>query len=123
MTRHLRRSILRRGHRRRWFGAMATVLILAGAPVVAAPSAGAASNGLWSVYPTTVPGQPSRVFVQPELDPGKTYADSVTVANYTSAPLDFNLYGSDAFNTPGGGLSLRRRTDPQVDIGKWIVLP
>jgi hypothetical protein len=123
MTRHFRRSILGHGHRRRSLGALAALLILAGAPLVSTTPVGAASNGLWSVYPTTVPGQPSRVFVEPELVPGKTYADSVTVANYTGASLDFNLYGSDAFNTPGGGLSLRRRTDPQVDIGKWIVLP
>jgi hypothetical protein len=123
MALHVRRTIPRRGHRRRRLGAGAALIILVGAPLFSAPPAGAASNGLWSVYPTTAPGHPSRVFVQPALVPGKTYADSVTVANYTSAPLDFNLYGSDAFNTPGGGLSLRRRTDPQVDIGKWIVLP
>ncbi len=90
---------------------------------VATVPADAASNGLWSVYPTTVAGQPPRVFVQPELIPGKKYTDSITVANQTAAPLTFNLYGSDAFNTPGGGLSLRRRTDPQVGIGAWIKLP
>jgi hypothetical protein len=57
------------------------------------------------------------------LTPGKVYADSVTVANYTSAPLDFHIYASDAVNTPGGGLSLRPRTTAQQDIGAWIHLP
>jgi hypothetical protein len=114
------------GMPRRWkqiCGVAVTLLILLGVPLVATGPATAASNGLWSVYPTTVPGQPDRVFVQPLLTPGKSYLDSVTIVNYTAAPLTFNLYGSDAFNTPGGGLSLRRRTDPQVDIGKWIKLP
>jgi hypothetical protein len=55
--------------------------------------------------------------------PGTSYADSVTVANYTTTPLTFHLYGSDAFNAPGGGLSLRRRTDVRKDIGGWIRLP
>jgi hypothetical protein len=105
-----------------WGGAVILLMVL-GAPFVATGPATAASNGLWSVYPTAIPGQPSRVFVQPKLTPGKVYSDSVTVSNYTAAPLTFNLYASDAFNTPGGGLSLRRRTDPQVDIGKWIKLP
>ncbi len=91
--------------------------------LVASPPARAASNGMWSVFPTTLRGQAPREVFQPELTPGKPYSDSVTVANYTTSPLTFHLYGSDAFNTPGGGLSLRRRSDVQVDIGNWIKLP
>lgn len=91
--------------------------------LVTSPSARGASNGMWSVFPTTLRGQAPREVFQPVLTPGKPYSDSVTVANYTSAPLTFHLYGSDAFNTPGGGLSLRRRTDAQVDMGTWIKLP
>ncbi len=90
---------------------------------LAAQPASAASNGLWSVFPTTLHGQAPRAFVRPMLTPGKGYEDSVTVANYTSAPLTFNLYSADAINTRGGGLSLKRRTDLQTDIGKWIRLP
>jgi len=85
-------------------------------------TAGAASNGLWSVVPSLEPGHPSRVFVKPTLIPGQPYADSVTVANFTSAPLTFNLYAADAFNIAGGGLSLRRPTDPQLGIGAWTTL-
>jgi hypothetical protein len=101
-----------------------TALIL-GAMLGVAPSmpTSAASNGLWSVFPTTLPGHAPRAYVQPVLTPGKPYVDSVSVANYTAAPLTFHLYGSDAINTPGGGLSLRRRIDVQKDIGKWITLP
>jgi archaellum component FlaF (FlaF/FlaG flagellin family) len=61
--------------------------------------------------------------VEPSLTPGKVYVDSVTVTNYTSAPLTFNLYGADAVNTAGDGLSLRRRTDVQIAMGRWIKLP
>src|SRR6516225_5673493 len=77
----------------------------------------AASNGMWSVSPTTLPGHAPRAYVEPVLTPGKPYTDAVTVANYTEAPLTFHLYGADAINTPGDGLSLRRRTDVQSDIG------
>ena len=85
--------------------------------------ASAASNGQWSVYPTTLPGQAPRAVVRPTLTPGKTYSDAVTVANLTATSLTFHLYAADAINTPGGGLSLRRRTDVQRDIGNWIKLP
>ena len=114
----------RRPRARGWLAAaLLALLVLATTWTTGANPSGAASNGLWSVYPTTVAGQAPRVFVQPELIPGKKYADSITVANQTAAPLSFNLYGADAFNTPGGGLSLRRRSDPQVGIGAWIKLP
>jgi len=58
----------------------------------------------------------------PSLVPGKTVTDSVTVANLSAAPLSFDLYAADAFNTPGGGLSLRRQVDPVEGIGAWIRL-
>jgi hypothetical protein len=104
------------------WSAMAAVMLAAACSLPATP-AWAASNGLWSVSPTTLPGHSPRAFFQPELTPGKPYVDSVTVANYTADPLTFHLYGADAINTPGGGLSLRRRTDVQEDMGKWITLP
>jgi len=88
-----------------------------------AQSASAASNGQWSVFPTTPRGQAPREFFHPVLMPGKAYADSVTVANYTSGALTFHLYGADAINARGGGLSVKRRTDTQTDMGRWIKLP
>ena len=105
-----------------WF-AMAVLIIGSAFGVAPASPSSAASNGLWSVFPTPQPGKAPRPFVQSVLTPGKVYVDSVTVANYTAAPLTFHIYGSDAINTSGGGLSLRRRTDVQKDIGKWISLP
>jgi hypothetical protein len=104
-----------------WFATAA--LLFAAACSLPATPASAASNGLWSVSPTTLPGHSPRAFFQPQLTPGKPYVDSVSVANYTAEPLTFHLYGADAINTPGGGLSLRRRTDVQEGMGKWITLP
>ncbi len=105
-----------------WLGALATLVLAAGLAVPPAPPAGAASNGTWSVYPTTLPGGTPRVVFSPQLTPGETVDDSVTVSNISASPLSFDLYAADAFNTPGGGLSLRRRIDPIEGIGAWIRL-
>ena len=88
----------------------------------AADPAGAASNGSWSVYPTTPPGGTPLVVFSPKLVPGETTDDSVTVSNLSAGPLSFELFAADAFNTPGGGLSLRRKVDPVEGIGAWIHL-
>jgi len=88
-----------------------------------APAARAADNGHWSIFPTTVPGQLARPYFQPLLVPGVPLQDSVTVTNKTDTPLTFNIYAADAFNTTVGGFSLRRRTDPKVDIAKWVQFP
>jgi len=99
------------------------VLALAvGLGLPAAGQAGAASNGSWSVYPTTPAGGTPRVVFSPKLVPGQTTQDSVTVSNLSAGPLTFELFAADAFNTPGGGLSLRRKVDPVEGIGAWIHL-
>lgn len=96
-------------------GLMLAVVFLSSSP----GPAGAASNGLWSITPTVAPGQPPRPYVITAVAPGKVYRGSVTIANLTPAPLTFNVYPADGLNTSGGGLSLRRRTDPQTGIGAW----
>jgi hypothetical protein len=97
---------------------LAVVAMLAVTPL----DAGAASNGLWSVFPSAPPGQPAPPFLTPELTPGTQSTGSVTVDNYTGSPLSVNLYAADAFNTAQGGLSLRRQIDPQFGIGRWLHL-
>ncbi|MFZ0250358.1 MAG: hypothetical protein WAL61_10475 [Acidimicrobiales bacterium] len=105
-----------------WLWAFAALALALGLSLPTASPAGAASNGSWSVYPTTLAGQAPRVVFSPELVPGKTIDDSVTVSNLSAATLSFELFAADAFNTPGGGLSLRRRVDPVEGIGAWIHL-
>lgn len=85
-------------------------------------NADAASNGSLSVYPTIHAGQGARVVFNLQLTPGKTFADSVTVANLSPMPQSYNLYAGDALNTAGGGLTLTRRVDPVQGIGSWIRL-
>lgn len=93
-----------------------------GIPSLAAP-AGAADNGLWSVFPTTAPGElTQRPYFQPVLRPGVQVQDSVTITNKTDAPITFELRAVDAFNTPEGGFALRAGTAPKRDMGAWITL-
>ena len=82
----------------------------------------AATNGAWSVQPTTTPGEQPRPFFEPLMAANSTYPDSVTVSNETSKPLTFNLYPADGLNTAGGGFSLRPRTEIQHGVGTWIHL-
>jgi hypothetical protein len=105
-----------------WLCALAALALALGLSLPAATPAEAASNGSWSVYPTTAAGQTPRVVFSPKLVPGKTLDDSVTVSNLSAAALSFELFAADAFNTPGGGLSLRRKVDPVEGIGAWIHL-
>jgi hypothetical protein len=105
-----------------WALAALPLALMLGLGIPTADPAGAASNGSWSVYPTTPTGGTPRVVFSPKLVPGKTADDSVTVSNLSAAPLSFELFAADAFNTPGGGLSLRRKVDPVEGIGAWIRL-
>jgi hypothetical protein len=102
-------------------GAIVGIFLLSTLVSEAAP-ADAASNGTWSIYPTTSPGTRAQVVFSPVLTPGGTVAASVTISNLSSSSLSFDLYSADAFNTPGGGLSLRRRVDPVEGMGAWIRL-
>ena len=105
-----------------WALAALALTVVAGFGLPAADPAGAASNGSWSVYPTTPAGGTPRVVFSPKLVPGETTDDSVTISNLSAGPLSFELFAADAFNTPGGGLSLRRKVDPVEGIGAWIHL-
>jgi hypothetical protein len=105
-----------------WLFAIAGLVVAFGLAFPPAEPAGAASNGSWSVYPITQPGSTPRVVFSPKLVPGENTDDSVTVSNLSANPLSFELFAADAFNTPGGGLSLRRKVDPIEGIGAWIHL-
>ena len=85
--------------------------------------AGAASNGHFSIFPTTVSGQLPRTYFQPVLAAGQTYQDSATVINQTADTATFNIYATDATDTRTGGFALARRTAPKVGMGAWVQLP
>ncbi|NUO47048.1 MAG: DUF916 domain-containing protein [Streptomyces sp.] len=84
-----------------------------------APSAHAADNGSWSVYPLS-----SKVAVRPyfylSADPGQTITDKVVVANKTGKPLTFRLYAADAYNTArDGGFAVRTMKERMRGVGVW----
>lgn len=117
-----RRSRVGAAPARARLGLLLGVAVVAAVLLGTAGRASAASNGLWSVFPTNTPGQRPQAYLTPELTPGKLTFGSVTIDNFTLSPLTLDLYAADAFNTPGGALSLRRQTDPQVGIGRWTHL-
>ncbi|WP_225805397.1 WxL protein peptidoglycan domain-containing protein [Streptomyces sp. NK15101] len=95
---------------------LSTLLVLLGL----APGARAAENGEWAVYPAAsrLGGRP---YFYLSADPGTKLTDRVTVANKTSAPLTFRLYGADAYNTDrDGGFAVRTRQEKQTGAGAWI---
>ncbi|TDC73607.1 DUF916 domain-containing protein, partial [Actinomadura sp. 7K507] len=58
-----------------------------------------------------------------EAPPGETVKDAVQITNLTGEPLDFRLYGADAYNTPrDAGFALRAANEPSKDVGAWITL-
>ncbi|MEV6250302.1 DUF916 domain-containing protein [Streptomyces sp. NPDC051742] len=94
--------------------------LLAGLCLGPAPSAGAAENGEWAVYPAAA-RLGSRPYFFLTADPGSTLTDRVTVANKTAAPLTFRLYGADAYNTDrDGGFAVRTQREKQTGAGAWI---
>lgn len=90
---------------------------------LSAAPANAATNGGWSVFPTTLPGHQTRAYFLVALKPDVPYSDSVTIANETSGSLTFNLYAAAAYNTANGAYTAYPRTTPKTGVAQWIHLP
>ncbi|MEU5983433.1 DUF916 domain-containing protein [Streptomyces sp. NPDC047434] len=98
-------------------------------PAVAATGAGAggaASSGnaggasAWSVRPA---GTAARTAFVMDSAPGAIVRDAVRVSNLSDAPLSFQVYGSDAYNTPrDGALAYRQAGEAQTGLGGWLAL-
>ncbi|MCZ4100140.1 WxL protein peptidoglycan domain-containing protein [Streptomyces sp. H39-C1] len=96
----------------------------------AAGPAGAADNGRWSVFPAPAGGakdktstSQERQFFTLEAGPGTTVKDKVSVSNLSDAPMQFRIYGADAYNTPrDGGFAVRGPEETNKDIGTWVKL-
>jgi hypothetical protein len=118
-------------HRGRATGRLARLTASLGAAVVAlgvlglvaAPTASAADNGTWSVYPTTTANSTPRSAFSFDVAAGATLTDSVTIENAGKQPLRMQLYPADAFNAKGGGgFALRQQDEPNNDVGSWVTL-
>ncbi|MFD7540321.1 WxL protein peptidoglycan domain-containing protein [Streptomyces sp. NPDC059819] len=88
--------------------------------LLTASAAHAADNGNWSVFPASSGTAAQRPYFYLSANPGTTLDDKVTVANKTSAPLTFRLYGADAYNTErDGGFAVRTEKERQTGVGAW----
>jgi hypothetical protein len=80
----------------------------------------------WALVPagsTEVTGAGNRPTFSYDLPPGGQVDDALTVINYSNVPLTFDLYPTDAFNTPTGAFDLLPAAEDPVDVGTWITLP
>lgn len=76
---------------------------------------------IWSVRPATLAGLPdSRTHFTLQGTPGTSFVDTVLVTNLSKAIVSFNVYGTDAYNTPTGAFDLLAFSRKPVDLGSWI---
>ncbi|MFJ6717736.1 WxL protein peptidoglycan domain-containing protein [Streptomyces sp. NPDC091259] len=90
-----------------------------------APSAGAADNGTWSVFPTPPPGAAAseRAYFFHQGAAGATVTDSVTILNSSDGELTFRVFATDAVNTPvGGAFALLPVEAKPEGVGAWTTL-
>ncbi|MEU4084823.1 DUF916 domain-containing protein [Streptomyces aureus] len=91
----------------------------AAAERVAAGGAGGGTSS-WSVRPA---GPADRTAFVMDSTPGVVVRDAVRVSNLSEAPISFQVYGSDAYNTPrDGALAYRQAGEAQTGLGGWLTL-
>ncbi|MFJ6797218.1 WxL protein peptidoglycan domain-containing protein [Streptomyces sp. NPDC091268] len=95
--------------------------LLTGAPpATGAARTGTDGSGSWSVRPA---GTADRTAFVMDAAPGAVVKDAVRVGNLSDAPLSFQVYGSDAYNTPrDGALAYRQAGEAQTGLGSWLSL-
>ncbi|MFJ8018486.1 WxL protein peptidoglycan domain-containing protein [Streptomyces sp. NPDC096339] len=100
--------------------------LLLGVGLLPAATATAADNGTWGVFPTPAAGaaMTDRAYFFHQGQAGTTVDDSVTILNSSDKELTFQIFATDAVNTPSGGAFalLPVETKPK-DVGAWIALP
>ncbi len=80
----------------------------------------------WALAPAGS-DDPSEAGNRPNLsytaEPGTVIDDAVTLYNYGNAQLIFQIYGTDAFNTPTGEVDFLPGADAPTGAGAWVALP
>ncbi|HKT04336.1 MAG TPA: DUF916 domain-containing protein [Rugosimonospora sp.] len=79
-------------------------------------------NGSFAIAPTPPPGQtaPRDSFSMVAV-PGQQFAESVSVANLTAAPLQLLLYPADAYTIRNGGVfAVTALNVTTRDVGAWV---
>ncbi len=74
----------------------------------------------WGVAPANQSGPDGRTAFVYSLDPGEVVDDFVAVSNFSEDPIDLDVYGNDAFNTPEGAFDLLPADEEPVDVGSWL---
>lgn len=116
--------------RRRFPAVLAAALALAAVVSAVVVPAGAAvaqdaptpPPNQWALTPTgDNPAEPgTRTNFSYELAPGASATDSLTVWNYGTEPAGFQVYATDAYNTPEGAFDLVRGGVTPTDAGAWV---
>lgn len=57
-----------------------------------------------------------------DVPPGRPVTDAVIVRSSFDEPREVLLYAADAQAAVGGGFGFTARTDPQQQVGRWLVL-
>lgn len=80
----------------------------------------------WALAPAGS-DDPSEAGNRPNLsytaEPGTVINDAVTLYNYGNAQLIFQIYATDAFNTPTGEIDFLPGADAPTGAGAWVALP
>ena len=117
---------------RHFFWACCALSAPAGAAAAPATSSGgtAATSGqsqtpAWSFVPLSQSANfLSRSAIHLIAGPGQTVSDTAVLTNYSSQTLNFDVYGSDAYNTKRLGVfTLNPPNVKTTDVGSWINLP
>ena len=90
--------------------------------VIPASTAGAASNGQWSMAPYSAPGTSlPRAFFDFTLHPGQSISDKAELSNFTTNTLSFQVYPSDGMNVKqGGAFGLLLPKNTMHFVGAWV---
>ncbi|MFF3883652.1 DUF916 domain-containing protein [Streptomyces sp. NPDC001914] len=100
-----------------------TALSTGSTPAAAEPLAAGGTGGgdsSWSVRPA---GTADRTAFVIDSAPGVVVKDAVRVSNLSDTPISFQVYGSDAYNTPrDGALAYRQAGEAQTGLGGWLTL-
>jgi WxL interacting protein linking bacterial and host surfaces len=81
-------------------------------------------NRAWSARPATPQGQPDRrTHFTLQGAPGQPVLDQVLITNSSKVAAAFDVYATDAFNTPTGAFDLLPAAKKPTDIGSWVTFP
>lgn len=109
----------------RAYGPLLALLLLLAGLLLPAATAKAADNGTWGVFPTPPAGaaMTDRAYFFHQGAAGTTVGDSATILNSSDKELTFQIFATDAVNTPAGGAFALLPVDQKPkDVGAWIAL-